>query len=157
MATKPKKEAEKNKVGRPSDYKEEYAEQARKLCLLMGATDADLADFFGVCEKTINNWKIEFPEFLQSIKAGKSVADAEVAVSLYRRATGYVGKKTVTANIGGVVSDVKEVDEYVGPDVSAAMFWLKNRSPEKWREKSEVTVTDSIADRLARARQRNVG
>lgn len=156
MATKPKKEAEKNKGGRPSDYKEEYAEQAEKLCLL-GATDKELADFFGVCEATINNWKNDFPKFLASIKAGKLEADASVAESLYKRAIGYTGKKTVTANVQGVISDVKEVDEYVGPDVTAAIFWLKNRSPAQWREKSEVVVTDSLADRLARARKRNGG
>jgi hypothetical protein len=31
--------------GRPSLYRDEFAEQARKLCLL-GATDRDLAEFF---------------------------------------------------------------------------------------------------------------
>lgn len=55
----------------------EFNEQARKLCLL-GATDSELADFFGVCERTINNWKSEFPAFLQSIDAGKISADAIV-------------------------------------------------------------------------------
>src|SRR3990170_280949 len=73
--------------GRPSKYQEEFAEQARKLCLL-GATDGELADFFEVCEATINNWKHEHPGFLESIRAGKIKADAEVADSLYRRATG---------------------------------------------------------------------
>lgn len=41
--------------GRPSKYREEYADQARKLCLL-GATDADLASFFEVNEDTVNEW-----------------------------------------------------------------------------------------------------
>ena len=46
-------------AGRPkgSDtYKPEYAGQAEKLCRL-GATDAEMGDFFGVCEDTINAWK----------------------------------------------------------------------------------------------------
>ena len=42
--------------GRPTKYKAEYAEQARKLCLL-GATDMEMADFFEVSEFTINKWK----------------------------------------------------------------------------------------------------
>ena len=55
----------KRPVGRPSKYKSEYAEQARKLCLL-GATDTDMADFFDVDEATINRWKLDFPEFCES-------------------------------------------------------------------------------------------
>lgn len=43
-------------AGRPTLYREEYAEQARKLCLL-GTTDAELADFFNVAVDTINEWK----------------------------------------------------------------------------------------------------
>lgn len=54
-------------MARPTKYQEAYAEQARKLCLL-GYTDAELADFFEVSEATINNWKLEYPEFLESIK-----------------------------------------------------------------------------------------
>lgn len=79
---------EKKENGRPAKYKEEYDEQVRKLCLL-GATDKELADFFNVCEATINNWKNKHPSFLESIKKGKHVADATVAEKLFHRATGY--------------------------------------------------------------------
>ena len=139
-------------VGRPGEYKTGYAEQAKKLCLL-GATDKELADFFGIVESTINKWKLDFPEFSESIKAGKIQADAKVAESLYKRATGYTGRKTVTANVAGAITDVKEVDEYVGPDVAAAVFWLKNRQKDKWRDKTEmdahVTTHESTLDELA--------
>src|SRR5690349_3100232 len=73
--------------GRPSSYRVEFADQAMKLCLL-GYTDKELADFFGVCEATVNNWKHDYPAFLESIRQGKDVADAEVAHSLYRKAKG---------------------------------------------------------------------
>ncbi len=79
---------ESRKVGRPTKYKEEYAEQAYKLTML-GFIDAELAEFFEVDESTINNWKHDQPEFLESIKKGKSLADAEVASKLYHRAIGY--------------------------------------------------------------------
>ena len=78
----------KRPIGRPTKYKPEYAEQAYKLCLL-GAIDADMADFFNVEVSTLNNWKSEFPEFLESIKKGKMLADANVASRLYQRAMGY--------------------------------------------------------------------
>ncbi|MES1763769.1 hypothetical protein ACKWMU_12765, partial [Escherichia coli] len=56
-------------MARPTKYQEAYAEQARKLCLL-GYTDAELADFFEVSESTINKWKLDYPEFSESIKKG---------------------------------------------------------------------------------------
>ena len=74
--------------GRPTDYLPEYCTQVKKLCLL-GATDKEIADFFEVTETTINNWKIDHPEFFESIKAGKITADSEVAGSLFKRAMGF--------------------------------------------------------------------
>ena len=64
-------------AGRPTDYKPEYIDQAFRLCLL-GATDKEMANFWGVEESTINNWKLAHPEFLESIKAGKIDADTKV-------------------------------------------------------------------------------
>jgi RNA polymerase-interacting CarD/CdnL/TRCF family regulator len=74
--------------GRPTKYNEKYPNQAYKLCLL-GATDEELANFFEVCEDTINEWKNVHDEFSVSIKKGKINADANVANSLYKRALGY--------------------------------------------------------------------
>lgn len=121
-------------IGRPSAYNPDYAQTAYKLCLL-GATDKEMAELFGVSEVTFNAWKHEFPDFLKSLQDGKVIADAKVAESLYKRATGYIGKKTVTANVQGVITDVKEVNDYVGPDTAAASLWLRNRQPAKWRDK----------------------
>jgi hypothetical protein len=124
---------DKNVKGRPTSYKEEYAELAYKFCLL-GADDKDLARNFDVCEKTINNWKKEQPLFLQSIKNGKEVADAEIAHSLYHRAKGYTHPEDKIFNDNGTPMIVPTVKHYP-PDTTAAIFWLKNRRPEDWRDK----------------------
>lgn len=129
----PSTEAPTNR-GRPNKYNQDFNEQAYKLCLL-GSTDADLADFFNVCEATINNWKIDFPEFLESIKKGKEVADAKVADALYNRALGFKSKEVKIATADGAITDVQEVDKYYPPDTTAAIFWLKNRQSSKWRDK----------------------
>jgi hypothetical protein len=97
-----------------------------------------MADFFQVTESTFNLWKQEHPEFSESMGNGKIIADAKVAESLYKRATGYTAKKVVTASIGGLITDVKEVDEYIGPDTPAASLWLRNRQPAKWRDKLDL-------------------
>ena len=133
--------------GVETKYKPEYDDLAYKFCLL-GATDKKLAEFFEVCEATINNWKNNFPSFLESIKRGKVVADGEVASSLFKRATGYVHKETKVATHEGQITDSKEFDKHYAPDPTAAIFWLKNRQPAQWRDKQEVdhTLTVGKAD-----------
>lgn len=134
-----------NEGGRPTKYKDEYAEQAYKLCLL-GATDKDLADFFEVEESTINNWKNEKNEFLESLKKGKALADANVADRLYQRALGFEHDSEEIK----VMLDRETNEQYIErvpvrkiypPDSTAAIFWLKNRQKEKWRDKTETDVT----------------
>lgn len=137
-----KKEGEKDKGGRPTDYKEKYAVQAYKLCLL-GAIDKTLADFFGVCEKTINNWKEDHAEFLQSLKEGKASADAEVAKSLFQRATGYQHEDTHVSNYQGDITLTKLIKHYP-PDTTAGIFWLKNRKSAEWRDKQDVEHSGEV-------------
>lgn len=127
---------EKRKVGRPTRYKAEYAEQARKLCLL-GATDIELAEFFRVSTGTLDTWKKTHSEFLSSITRGKVVADAEVADRLYQRALGYSHKAVkIMAVDKSVVRE--EYIEHFPPDTQAASLWLRNRQPKKWRDKQDV-------------------
>lgn len=144
-------------AGRPTEYKSEYCVQVEKLCKL-GATDTEIADFFGVVESTINLWKTEYPEFSESVKKGKIWADAEVAHSFHKRATGYkydevTYEKLAEAEGGmkvgdeGDIEDTKKetykrkvVTKEVPPDGGAALNWLKNRQKDKWRDKQEVDI-----------------
>lgn len=134
------KNEDKGAGGRPSMFRENYINQAYKLCLL-GATDAQLGDFFGVSEQTINSWKKEFPEFLESIKSGKEEADAKVAKSLYDRANGYEHKETKVFLHEGKPVTV-EVTKHYAPDTMACMYWLNNRQKTNWRNKNEMALTD---------------
>jgi hypothetical protein len=126
-------------AGRPTKYKDEYAQQAYKLCLL-GATDKELADFFEVNEDTVNEWKKTQPEFSESIKNGKHIADAEVANKLYHRALGYEHPEDKIFQVDGEPLIVPTVKHYP-PDPTAAIFWLKNRQKDKWRDKHEQEIT----------------
>jgi hypothetical protein len=126
------------KQGRPTEYKKEYDEQAEKLCKL-GAIDTELADFFNVSEQTINTWKKKHPSFLESIKRGKEIADMEVANSLYKKATGYTTDDVKIFQYEGMPVKVPYIKEYQ-PDTTSIIFWLKNRRPDKWRDKTEHDV-----------------
>jgi hypothetical protein len=149
-------------MARPSGFKKEFVEQARKLCQL-GATDVDLADFFKVSDRTIYRWQTQFPEFCQALKAGKEQADDRVERSLYHKAVGYTFDSEKVFQFQGVVvrADTKE---HVPPDTTACIFWLKNRRPEMWRDRvlnehsgvnggpiqtEDVSARDALLNRIA--------
>lgn len=111
--------------------------QAEKLCKL-GATDKELADFFEISEQTLNNWKAKHPKFMESLKKGKAVADAEVASKLFHRATGYEHDDVHVSNYQGEVT-LTPIRKHYAPDTTAAIFWLKNRRPDLWRDRQELT------------------
>jgi hypothetical protein len=119
--------------GRPTSYKQEYAEQAKKLCAL-GATDAQLADFFEVAISTINLWKVKHPEFSESIKLIKAETDERVEQSLYRRAMGYEHDEVDIRVIEGQIVKTP-IRKVYPPDTAAMIFWLKNRKKEEWRDR----------------------
>ena len=122
-------------VGRPTDFRPAYSEQARKLCLL-GATDNELADFFGIQESTLNLWKHAHPAFMESITCGKQMANANVAERLYLRACGYEHQAIKIFMPAGAAAPVyAEYTERYPPDTQAASLWLRNREPAKWRDK----------------------
>jgi len=130
----------KSKGGRPSLYKPEYVVQATKLCLL-GATDRELADFFKVSEQTLNSWKTQHTEFLESLKVGKEQADQRVERSLYQRALGYSHPDVHVSNFQGLVTLTPIIKHYP-PETTAGIFWLKNRRPEEWRDRIEHVGKD---------------
>lgn len=146
-------------AGQPTKYKKEYNKKAFKLSLL-GATDKEVANFFEVDERTINNWKEAEPGFFQSLKEGKENADANVAKRLYKRALGYTYEEVKVKReptppallelLGEEMHtiEVTTTTKHMAPDVAAINIWLKNRrgrvNPEegqKWADRHEVDHT----------------
>lgn len=111
---------------------------ARKLALL-GASNEQIADVFEVTEKTVQNWAEKHEEFGRMLNAGKMVADAEVANSLYRRAVGYRHKATKIFLHEGKPVIVPYTEVYA-PDTAAAGLWLRNRQRDLWRDKVDVDL-----------------
>lgn len=137
----------KSQGGRPTKFKPEFTEQAVKLAAL-GATDREVADFFEVDERTINRWKQTNEGFCQSLNVGKEAADQRVVQSLYRRAVGYSYDAVKIFMPAGALSPVyAPFVEHVPPDTTAAIFWLKNRDKENWRDKQEVEHSGGLTFR----------
>ena len=134
-------------MARPRKYKEEFAEQAKKLCAL-GSTDIQLADFFGVVESTINKWKIDFPEFSESLKEGKRTFDNETVVkSLLHRAIGYSHKEEkILSNPKDPNSPiVVKTTKHYPPDATSCIYWLNNRLPKDWKNQPREPIGE-VAD-----------
>lgn len=134
--------------GRPSSYKPEYVVQAEKLCRL-GATDVEVADFFGVERTTLWRWAQAHPDFCNALKVGKEASDERVERSLFAKATGYTYDTVKVFQYEGdpVIVPYRE---HVPPDTTACIFWLKNRRPDLWRDKiqQELTGKDGEAVKL---------
>lgn len=137
MARKPKKN------GRPTKWRKAYDKQAENYCLL-GATNDDLATFFDVAPSTIDVWIRDQTTFRGAVKRGRQVADMTVAGSLFKRANGFQhSAQKMQLDKNGVWKTLKYTEKYA-PDTIAAIFWLKNRRPDLWRDKHEIESSDTI-------------
>jgi hypothetical protein len=126
------------KTGRPTEYKELYDDQARKLCA-RGFSDKELGEFFNVSEQTINAWKHAHPRFLESIKSGKEEHDTGlVENALLKRALGYEHDDVDIRVVNGALVKTP-IKKMYPPDTKALEFWLKNRNPGRWRDKQIVS------------------
>lgn len=119
-------------------YNDDFPRQAYKLALF-GATNAEMADFFEVEERTIDGWMNKHKEFRKQVKAGKLAADSEVAYKLFGRATGVSVTKQKVLSDGSVV----DYKEELPADVRAAETWLMCRTKNnraQWVPKNDVQV-----------------
>jgi hypothetical protein len=124
--------------GRPPKYDPERTPvQAEKLCRQFGADDQALAEYFEVDVSTISRWKNEHPEFKEALRRGKDAFDTErVEQALLHRAIGYSHPEDDIRVVNGEVVITPTVRHYP-PDTAAAIFWLKNRQRDRWRDKIE--------------------
>lgn len=131
-----------------------------------GLTDEQIAGNMGINVRTLYLWKKKNVQIFQSLKVGKEVADIEVENALRKKALGFreteqtvSTRRIIEYENGKRVREVTEpvvteVEKYYPPDTTAQIFWLKNRKPERWRDKQEkkvdlteaVKIIDSIGD-----------
>jgi hypothetical protein len=141
------------KMGRPTVYRPEYAEQAAKL-RRKGATIAEVSDFFEVSRDTIHKWRLIYDDFSDALKTPSLELDENVERSLYERAVGYtVQREKLFNHYGKIIRGTYR--EHIPADINAALRWLSNRQPEKWRDKPQdqggadsiVAMLQEIADK----------
>lgn len=129
-------------MARPTKFKPEFIKAAAAMCRL-GATDIEIADGLGIEVRTLYRWKAEDKAFCQALKAGKSEADDRVARSLYARANGYEHNEVDIRVIDQQIVQTP-IRKFYPPDTVAAIFWLKNRRPDEWRDKTDISHSGAI-------------
>lgn len=117
-------------------YKEWLTEDALEVLrgwARSGLTDEQIAGNCGIATGTLYEWKKRYPEIAEALKKGKAWADTQVENALFKRATGYEYEE-VTYEDG---KPVKRVIKHVAGDVTAQIYWLKNRRPDLWRDRKD--------------------
>jgi hypothetical protein len=125
--------------GRPTRYHAEWIPKYAASLASRGLTDEQIAREIGIGVSTLYRWKDEKPEFREALEGAKEAPDDEVERSLFERATGYEHpeeKMFFDAKNGDVLRAM--TTKHYPPDTAAAIIWLKNRRPEKWRDKQVV-------------------
>jgi hypothetical protein len=123
--------------------------RARELCA-RGATNPDLAGRLGVARSTIGQWIATHPEFAEAVQQGRDVADATAVESLFTRVTGYNHQAEKVFLYRGETRAVTYT-VHVPAEIRACMFWLRNRRPEDWRERSERALAEHAQQEAADA------
>lgn len=87
-----------------------------------GLTDEQIAGKMGISVATLYRWKEKYCEICESLKKGKEVVDFEVENALYQSA--------------------------INGNVTAQIYWLNNRKPDKWRNKPKEETDTAALDKL---------
>lgn len=138
----------KNKGGAKGKYQEWLTEEGLvKLEGLArdGLTDEQIANNIGIRRETLYAWKNKFPNISNALKRGKEVVDREVENALFKSALGYEYEElTREVNENGLLKTTKVVTKQVAPNPTSAIFWLKNRKPNEWRDKKETELSGGV-------------
>lgn len=115
-----------------------------------GLSNEQIAHNIGINKDTLYEWQKRFSDFSDALKKGKEVVDREVENALLKRAMGYeydeVTQEPVTDKDTGITEMrvTKRVTKQIVPDVTAQIFWLKNRKPNEFRDKRDVDLSGHV-------------
>jgi transposase-like protein len=132
--------------GRKPKYQAAMARIARKACE-RGMTDLEVANLLDVSASTLYRWRTEYPQFARLFRLGKIEADNRVERALFSRAVGYdyeVEKQIMTRR----GPQMLRWREHMPPDVAAALAYLRNRRPDRWRDTHRIEHTRSPYDHI---------
>ena len=132
----------KDKGGRPIKYNEGMNKTVYNLGLLK-AKNTQIADSLGINIDTLSEWRKKYKRFSEALSKGREDADGLVAKNLFQNATGFSVNETDIRVIDGKIVKTT-IRKNFAPNVTAQIFWLKNRQPDAWKDKQEVLQSGEI-------------
>lgn len=113
-----------------------------------GLTDEQISHNMGCNIRTFYVWKKNHPQIDAALRTGKDVVDIQVENALFKRAIGYDYEevKTVIETMpdGEKRQRAERTRKHVAGDVTAQIFWLKNRKQTVWRDRRETQLSGSV-------------
>lgn len=130
------------KRGRKNKY-DEYVkprlDEIRKWAAA-GATEKEMCAALGVALSSFNEYKKNYSELTDALRAGRQNVVVEVKAALYKKALGFQYEEKVGRKKGDENVATEVYIRYSPPDVTACAMLLRNYSDE-WRDK-DATTTD---------------
>ena len=111
-----------------------------------GLTDEQIAQNMVIGYSTLQTWKMKYQDIRDTLKRGKEVVDLQVENDLLKRALGYEYEEVSEKYESGTLTEKKVTKKQVVPDTTAQIFWLKNRRPDKWKDKQAVQVSGEFKE-----------
>ena len=119
--------------------------------LKLGWSFIKIAKHFGVATKRLNEWKKTHPKFKEAISFDDRPIDNSVEMALIKLATGFEyteeGTEETVGKIGITSKEIQRTKIYP-PNITAIMFWLKNRDPDSWKELSNIEMAATVSPQL---------
>lgn len=109
-----------------------------------GLTDEQIAENIGIHRDTLSEWKKKYSDISDTLKRGKEVVDRQVENALLKRALGYEYDEVREEYEGDVLIKRTVTRKEAAPDVTAQIFWLKNRKPDAWSDRKNIEVNGGM-------------
>lgn len=131
--------------GRPTKYNAQFHPLLAEALARNGLINTEIAKKLDISTSTLAKWMEEHEEFSIAVKRGRNDPDDQVEQALFKKAIGFE-KEAVKIFMPANAEEPVYADylEYYAPDTAAAFIWLKNRRPEKWRDKQEIEHSGNI-------------
>ena len=150
------------KTDKYEKWMERYGEEYLRRLAQDGLEDREIAQRSGISEKTFERWKRTHKEFASALRLGRRGSDYNVIEALYKKAIGYTVSVNKTYKLKRTEYDpdtgkkLREYEElatgadesHIPADVRAGSFWLKNRQPEMWSDKTGMPERESATGEI---------
>jgi transposase len=155
MATKSKSDNNRGAKGKYAEWIESDGLARIQGWARDGLTNEQIADKIGIHGATLYEWMNRFPEIAEALKKGKQPVDIAVENAMLKAAIGYDYEESVIESRyteeGEEIVYKKTYKRRMPPNVTAQIFWLKNRRPDKWRDKPREIAAEFEDDGLVKA------